>query len=363
MPAKLQDVGNGVKMVDFSDDSATRQLSETLGLIDLTNRIRQAPVDSQLKDAELKLKTNELNQIDVKNDLLFQQLQSQKNGEQRSQTEFINSQLLKAREAYQQGGKEMGDLYLRSILPNFQSVEQGKGKIVIGSPGVRPFTINTGITDPKELEALEKSRVTEWNESKKTYSTLYDYGNKIPAALALGTAEGDRSALILKAKMEDPTGRVTENDYNTILKNPSVTEWTKNLFERSLNTKGPLFGDQSSETRRQFNEATKTIVDESRKTFVNDANFFLRGRVLADNLDPYKVMSPAGDVDLNYLGYDPKTGSVGGPLEPGGGPGVPPANRALGTPNQPTPEQVKQKTLNDLTLEVLGNIVNPRKSK
>ncbi len=149
-----QDVGNGVQLVDFNkslgDPIDSQQ--KLLSLVDLANRIQQAPAERRIKEAEATLKSNQVTQIDTENAIREQQLHSAENEERRKQVTFSNDQLLHIREGFQQSFTA-GSLMAKRA--GADSVDNGDGSYSVLFPGQPAFQIwPHGITDPVKLNEV-----------------------------------------------------------------------------------------------------------------------------------------------------------------------------------------------------------------
>jgi len=327
-------MGDNKYVIDYGP-GPLEQAQKMLGLVDLVNRVNAAPVEQAIKDNELKLKQNDVTQIETKNALEFQKLKSAVYDEERKSAEFQNSALLKIREGFQQDF-QMGSIMLQQAIPGAFAIKKENGSVAISMPGQSPISINPGdITDPKEIASQTQDRVVKWGKASERYIEIFKSGNGIKAQLGLATAAGDIAAIYLRAKQLDPGGRVTEGDYNSVINSPNVSQQLKNMLTRAVNQDGPMFGDLSSPSRKAFLESSKVLVDQEKSAFLPHAKFFLEGQILGDKLDPQKIFSPAGDITLESLGYNKEKRQVVAP-EPGAVVG--PKDRAPQAGQQASPE-------------------------
>lgn len=361
---ELKDIGGGFKQVTVGKESGPlEQAQQQLGLVDLINRIQAAPSERAAKDAEAILKQNEVKQIETSNALKEQQLQSARYDEQRKQIDFNNGALSNIRKAYQEGGQEMGDIVAKQYFGlNAISKQKENGAVAISIPGAEPISINPGdVTDPKEIQSMTQDRVAKWEKAKERYTEIYSSGEQIKKQLSLGTAAGDIASIYLRAKQLDPGGRVAQGDYDSVINSPNVPQYLKNQLTRAVKEEGPYFGALDSPTRRNFLNSSKVLVDQEKSVFLPRAEFFLKGQILSDKLDPRKIFSPAGDVTLENLGYDPAKKGI---VEPTEAPGVTAApGEAPRKPAAPklSPEQEAQLKFQSTMQGYINGLKTPKK--
>ena len=296
-------MGDNKYTIDYGP-GPLKQAQEQLGLVDLMNRVKAAPTEQATKEAELALKQNEVTQIETRNSLLQQQEASARYDEFRKKSEFMNNTLLNIRKGFEQDF-QMGSFMLQRAIPGAIAHKKENGVVAIDIPGQDLIRINPGdITDPKEIAGMTTDRVKLWDKTAAPYREVYSNGQIVKSQLGLVSGAGDIAAIYARAKMQDPGGRVTDGDYNSVMQSPNVSEQVKNLLTRALKKEGPIFGDANSQSRKDFLNSATTHVADAKNAFLPNAKFFLEGQVLGDKLDPSKIFSPAGDITLESLGYD-----------------------------------------------------------
>lgn len=306
---ELKDIGGGFKIVDGSQQSNLLETAQRqLGLVDLVQRIQVAPLEQEIKKNELLIK-----QEAVKNAPLEAELkQLQKNqalvDEQAKRIELGLKQVNAVAETFAydfntgaNAVREMGG----------EATDLKDGTALIKFPGQAPILKKIGvITNPEKVDLMEEKNQKAWIGLMSRYGEIYTLNNTIKDQLALGTKDGDISAIYAKAKMMDEGGRVTEGDVDSVLKNPSVLPYLKNQLVAALNSDGPYFGELGSKTRRNFEESANVMWQQRRRVTEPLAKNFIEYSIIGEGLNLGKVAVPVGgDLTPENLGFAlPKKG-------------------------------------------------------
>lgn len=296
----LKDLGNGFNQVAISIDDVPNPMGQTkeqLGLVDLMNRIQQAPFDLEAKKAEAAIKGNQANRIDILNERADADFRASQATAQREQAKFINDQILNVHKGFQQSF-QVGDAMLQNIAPGAQSFDNKDGTVSVVLPGNKAVKFNPNkITDPKIIADLEENRRDDWQQFAKGFGTQSEFFKKLESASTLGTAQGDISVIFSYMKILDPNSTVREGEAATAQNSPGVPERVRNMFNRALTVDAPFFGPVGSLTRKNFIDAAKVSFDSSKDiTMAQAKNIF--DLAPQDNLSPQKILGTVGGIDF-----------------------------------------------------------------
>lgn len=324
MPFGTKDIGGGLQTFQYEGAKAQtpagqlEQAQQYLGLVDLGNRIKQAPLEYAAKQADAILKNNQVDMIDVQNSIVREELRSKEIANGQSEVKFAQEQISMIRNAYRED-PELGAAMLSTYMPTAMQTKKADGSIAIAIPGATPFTIYPqGITNPEQKEVALKDRSDRWNKLTEKYQVVYTQANLVRDLLNKGTGEADRSAIYAIAKMQDPTGSVRDNDYKSVQESPNVSQQIKNLLTRATTTEGPVFGELGSPTRTSWNQVVTSTLNNEKAIVEPQAKHFIEHFVEADRLDANHVAVPKGDLTLAAMfpekyGQKPKDPPAGNP--------------------------------------------------
>lgn len=299
MPTK--DLGNGFQIIDTTNQpDQVEQYQKQLGLADLMQRVAAGPVEQKIKEADLLLKSDQVQGLQQAAELRNVQLETAKAGLQADKLKFANDALLNIHKAFTYDF-ETGAALLGSV-PGALAKNRGDGTAVVSLPGSSPMLIKVGkINDPETVRAMQKDARESWQKMSKEYQEIYTQNNNISSLLKLGTGQADLSAIYAMAKMQDPGGRVTDGDYNAVMQSPNISAYVKNMLTRAVTEGGPVFGPPDSKSRTDFLNTARVRFENAKTVFQPQAQAFYDSQVKYNGLDPQGFFTPAGDITLESL--------------------------------------------------------------
>lgn len=338
--ADLKDIGGGFKVVDNSDDkpgtnSALDQVQKTLGLVDLANRIQAAPVEQAIKQAELRLKTNDIDNLWVRNETARAQLLAQNYEivQKRNQMFLQNMNALPGAFAV---NPAFGNAVLEQIMPGSKAdVKDGVVSVVGRLPdgSLRPFSFATNtVTDPEKRQAIAQNWRKDWTQITDGFVISDENLQAIEKATPLNNGAADISIIFAYAKILDPKSVVRDGEREILVKTQSIPDDLWNSYQRATRTGGPVF---TPEARQHILTAASQRVGIMR----DNAITFAKGVApILGNIDTREVFIPRG-----RLTHDTIFGSSGTnltenkPPPPPGGPVTPASGN--GSNQRPTPQE------------------------
>jgi hypothetical protein len=356
-----KDIGGGTQLVDIKgiEGNPLEQTKDTLGLVDLANRIQQAPADLAKKQADAAIAQNQASHLDAINALQDADLQSKRGIEQRARVDQIQKVALSLPEVFSKDF-ETGKLYAQAAFPGSQVKKNDDGTVSMFVPspdGVRTLTVpHQQIDDPQKLAEVEKGIRQQWMESPqfKGYQTVNEFHRNFSDTISLATGAGDAAALFSYVKMLDRNNQAREGQIDSMRGIPGVTENMLNLYQRATDTHAPVLGEANSQTRKDFIQSAGKLYQNSYDDAAQQGKFF--GNLAQRSfMDPKNVVVPVGAITFDSL--FPKTNKVPGTLSQDAlqslrnGTAQPPASQpgSLFTPAAPPPSSGNRfKTTDDL---------------
>jgi len=302
---ELKDVGGGFKMMDLSQEPRSdvlQQAQQQLGLIDLVNRVRQAPLDTAIKEADKRIKQYQASDEYMQMDRIKRatEVSAAISKENRDKSSALLQQMDHVQKTFREvgfdAGKYVAEEFARTFnLPKPFIKQNDAGVVSIVMPGFAPIKIETkALTDIKDINAETEKQLENWKALTKEYGEVYNQRNSALSQLRLGTGFGDRGAAYSWAKMKDPTGSVREGDYESVMKSPGLSQSFKNQFESWFRKDGAIFGDQGSPTRQAFEQAINSEYQTRLNSVLPAAQHFPKS--LVRGVDPRRVIQPVGEL-------------------------------------------------------------------
>ncbi len=307
----LKDLGNGFNQVgltaeDVTQQNATEQVKNQLGLADLINKLQQAPVDLEIKKIDQALKGNQLLQIDVDNEKKRVDLEAAKSTAFRDQAKFINEQIINIHKGFQQDFK-VGEAMAATLGATSHDNKDGTVSVIL--PGNKSIQFNPyKISDPEKIANLEGQRRDDWQQYAKAFGTQAESFKKLESASTLGTAQGDIGMIFAYMKLLDPNSTVREGEAAQAQQAPGVPTQILNMYNRALTLDAPFFGPVGSLTRKNFIDTGKVFYDGAKEIVGAQAKAIAETAPM-DNLNPKKILLPVGGVNFydEILGQQPAT--------------------------------------------------------
>jgi hypothetical protein len=296
----LKDVGNGIQQfVPDGGAAEMEQLKNTYSLVDLVNRVQQAPVEMAGKQADLALKQHQIEQLPLadlkaRTDLLVQQ-----NGEFRAQAKFQADAMIDIHKAFAQDFS-LGEAILQKSVPGAIATQSKDGIVNVAIPSgkgrFRTIQIDPqNIADPEKRIAIQDSRRKEWEATAKPYLVVSGQFENMKKLSALGTGPADLGMVYAYNKMLDPNSAVREGEVLTAQNSPGLTESYRNLYNRALETGAPMFGGPGSAARKSFLDAAAVLKDTSKQNLIQlGQNAY--NTATEERLNAKAILSPFGDV-------------------------------------------------------------------
>lgn len=300
--ADLIDIGNGVKMADFSKSASPLESAQKqLGLIDLVNRIQAAPVEQRLKEIDAALKGNELLMTDIKNEKARVDLVTSKNDEARKQMEFTLNQLKSLPTLFNTDFK-LGKAWAQQLGMTASKNEDGTVRLVKPGRNGTLESINLvpkKITDPEKILQSEKDLRNEWEDGGKDFAIRSQFYKNMLGLAKLNSPQGDLGIIFSYMKTLDPVSSVQQGEQATAKTAPNVPDQIRNAYNRLLSDKGAFF---TPEVRRGYLDAGKAIYDDALESHFQRGKFFFdmdSKRNKETNLNAKNILVPVGGI-----GYD-----------------------------------------------------------
>lgn len=338
-----------------------------LSLVDLYNRVKQAPLDQATKQADLALKQAQIGRIPLEDLKLRTDLIVKQNEELRGQARFQMDSLKAIDDAF---GKnpELGQAMLSQFSPQAIAKENKKdGTFSVAMPinGVmRSFSIDPNGNAPLDKRIqMATERKSSWDDLGKEYGTVYSNYQAMDKLALKATGPADIGMIFAYNKILDPGSRVTQGEVLTAQNAPNLPEKMRNAYNKALADGGPIFGELGSSTRQNFVDAAKAIV-ESKKNLYSEQARFTAESISRLKLNPADYLTPYGDITFKGLSQPAPAGggTTGtttaaatqapgnpGPMEAG----VMPTAGPVATPTPPP-----KYDLQSLTRKSLGNLLN-----
>lgn len=308
MPDSLVDIGGGFKVVNPdalipSANNALEQYKNTLSILDLTNRIKDAPIESKKKEVDLAIGTNTLLNIDVDNALKRAQLNSAVNKERRDQADFFTKQATDTVKLFQQD-PNLGRAALENAFPGATVSQTLTGAFVADIPvgkGSRKVLIDPNrIADPQQRITFENQEKDDFSKNPVVtgFQQQSDAYKKMTGLKDQATGASDVGILYSYIKLLDPTSAVREGEIATAQNTNNIPTNIVNLYNRALSEGGPIFGEKGSAARQNILNAGKVIYDTSRQNVINLGQNTYK---IAESrgLTPQNTLIPVGDVKIN----------------------------------------------------------------
>ncbi len=340
----LKDVGLGIQQfIPDTPGSQIDQAKDVYSLVDLSNKVKQAPLDYATKEADLSLKQNQVGQIPLANLQAQTNLIVQQNQEFRTQAKYQADQMIDLHKAFAQDFS-LGDAILQKTFPGAIAKKADDGTVNIGLPigqgRYRPIQIDPqNVADPEKRIAIQDARRKEWETNAKPYQVLASNYKNMVNLSALGTGPADLGMVYAYNKMLDPNSAVREGEVLTAQNSPGLSEYYRNLYNRALSDGAPMFGGADSAARKGFISAASALKDTAQQNLIQlGQNAY--NTATEERLNPKAIITPFGDVN-----YATITGQKGGAVADKNAPqqSAPNAQPANFTPPQnprrPLPEE------------------------
>lgn len=349
-----KDIGNGQVLADFSKGKdPVDELQKVMGLVDLSNRLKMAPVEQAIKEADAKLKQADVESIEFI--------------KQKRQWDFLhakNQELREKADYFFNGAKSLPQLFLLSpqvgaikaqelgFTTTVGSGAEGKpdGTFVLSRQddkgNVSSFSINPrGISDPEKIASNEAGLRGEWEKyAKQTGWTDLDPNfHAIERVWTMPGGINDLSMVISYAKIKDPNSVVRTSEGEAIANTTNLPGFFQQILAKQSDPKAPKL---TPEQREMIYQDAKKHYD-----FVRD-NMIARGKSYAE-LAPglggnaKNVIIPIGSLKPEDIFGKPETAPPPpGPMNTGGkGQQAAPAPTEAGI--IPVPKEEKQRKIGD----------------
>lgn len=310
----LIDIGGGVKVVNPQTfiPKPGDPVRQATGLLQLQNLVEQretAPlrrkklkVETKKAEVEAALKVNELLNLDITNALKEAQLESSVQSEKRAKSEFFFNNVNKSLDLFKVD-PNLGAASLKQLIPNVQITQDDKKKnafkasVPTGDGKSAEFLIDPNkITDPKERLNFEQNERRDFRKSLDTFETISSNYQSMLGAAKLATGPADIAIIFNFMKIVDPTSVVREGEQATARNAPGVAPRIRNMYNRALDAKGPIFGAKGSQQRKDFIDAGKVkFQTKLNQALSTGRNTF--SRTQAQGLNPKNVLVPIGGLE------------------------------------------------------------------
>jgi hypothetical protein len=293
----------GIKLPE-SITNPMKGVSEQLGLIDLVNKINQAPIDLATKKAELLLKSNDVSQMAINNAISGLKLITEKNKEYREQSKFVDDNMKTIQDNFAQN-YDLGVFTLGQKHPGYTALKNEDGTISISSPtSGKVYTIDPkNVADPEKKLQIARLNRNDWVNSAQDYSIKSQAYNNIIKSLSAANGAGDLVASYNFIKLIEPgmAGTVREGELITLKSTNPVTQNFINDYNNLLQNKKTLYGDSpTSKQRVQLLEQAKNVF-ETVKTQTEDRARFYHDFAQRNRIDPQDILQPVGDLTKEHL--------------------------------------------------------------
>lgn len=343
MPWKTVQLPNGMSQPVYEGggegaQSPLETLSKTLSLVDLVNRVQQAPIESATKQAELKLKEAEVGQIPIKQLQARTDLIAKQNAELRAQSEF-QTKKLEAIPSIFTKSFDLGTAYLKQNFPGAEAVKKDDGEIAILMPtpnGIpQVFELNTRrVTDPEKLLDKETGWRETWEKGDaKEYATIFSARTNIQKLADRGLGTDDVALLYNFIKVLDPNSVVKEGEIQLSREASPLTQQYANLYKKAFTEQAPILPEA---TRKNIVATATTVFQTARDAAINKGKNLARV-AKSSYLRPENVVSPVGDLTLkDFLAVEAPLSDAPPPIVPAG------PMPSYNTPSQQRPPQAQE---------------------
>lgn len=313
MADSLIDIGQGIKIINpealqGTASDPTKQMQNTLSILDLAGRIQDRPLERAKKEIDLSLAENELNMIDVKNQKMRADLESAVESEKRAKYKFFGEALNQALDM-SRIDPNIGMQMLQKAIPNAGFIPREKGAYTVviptGKDNFQTFTV-----DPNKILKPEDRLLSETNLRKqfedspevRQYSTVDQYFKLAKKATEKPSGAGDVSIGYGVIKALDPNSSVMQGE----LANTSNTSGISQLMINKINKlqTGKIFGDEASATRKEFLEIIERRKNDLEKTVtqIGQNNYGIAERA---GLDAKSSIRPVGSLGVDsFIPFD-----------------------------------------------------------
>lgn len=300
---------------------------DQMRLLELKNKLDEAPLRKQKLQAETLIKTNEALELEMKNfkeraDILYEQSKQEREARKSRQSFFSEFTQL-----FKDEGFETAKGFLESTVEGstVEMNDDGTATVImpkqkrvgVGENG-RPQFVQTKdripiIVDPNRLTQERRLQVEKDYSSRfdsadiiQQYKNYYAGAQRVRALVGEGTGAGDLAIVNVFARtIQGGTGIVTESDVANAMMTVGVSEAWANRIAKAWKNDAPLFGefeyDQDGnvknigQARKNFVSAIDSIVEASR----NDVLVYGRDMIEAaerQGVDPRNILTPVGDI-------------------------------------------------------------------
>jgi hypothetical protein len=297
----VQDIGGGQVLADFTKaPSPLDQAKDVFGLVDLANRIQQAPADLAKKQADAIMAQHQVQQLGVQDQLQQADLASKVGQESRARSQAMHDQLLSLPEVFNRDF-ESGRMYFEATFPGARVKKNDDGTFsgfIPTGQGVYTITIpNQKIDDPQKLAEVEKGVREQWMQSPsfKGYQVVNEFYRNFNDTIKLGTGAGDLSAMFSYIKMLDRNNQVREGQQVSAGDVPGLSERFRNWYNYALSSSGERLGPMDSQTRTDFTSAAQKLYGNSKDDAFQQAQFFAN-LSKRSYMDPRNIVVPVGEI-------------------------------------------------------------------
>ena len=310
MPDSLVDLGGGVKMLDPSAlIGKTEQVNpidsftKTLNLVNLVNTIKDQPIESATKAAQLKIAENNVSNIGLNNQMLQAQVESQVSGELREKKKFFIEQTGKAIELFKVD-PNLGANALNLVIPGGVSVIPDKdGTFTAQTKGGFKFLIDPNkISDPEKRRTFEGAQKDDFTKSTSLFDAASANYRNIKALAAQKPKDDkagirDLSILVNYVKLINPNARVNEDTVDQFDGTEGILGQIGSLAKQAKSGQR-LDKDQIENILSGAKIHFQTKLDDA----VANGQFFYQGAKI-QGLDPRLIIKPVGG--LQYEDFLP----------------------------------------------------------
>lgn len=293
-------------MGDFKFDygeGPLKQAQEQLGLIDLVNRVKAAPTEQALKEQELALKSNAVQQMALDNAINGMKFISQKNTEMREQSKYFDEQMKVVQDNFQQN-YDLGVYALSKKFPGSVAVKNEDNTISITDDNGKVYTIDPkGIADPEKKMNISRINRNDWVSSAQDYTTKSQAYNNIINSISQATGAGDLVASYNFIKLIEPgiASTVREGELITLKSTNPIAQNFIQDYNNIVQGKKTLYGTEpNSPQRKQLLQQAKSVFEPLRQQIEDKAHFY-HDFAQRNRLDPKDILQPVGDLNQEYL--------------------------------------------------------------
>ena len=296
----LRDIGGGFQIADLTKlkgAESSNPLKENLSLIDMVNRIQNAPLDRRIKEIDLALKGNQLLNTEVDNEKKRADLAFTYSEEARKQSKFFADQLTALPDAYKQSF-ELGKTLTERSIPGSIAIQNEDKTVTVSLPNqdgvTETFTLDPSrVADPEKRISIQDGWRDKFVAGAKDFGIQSQFFRNMKGLSKLATAQADIGIVFSYMKLLDPGSTVREGEQATARNSPGVPERIRNMYNRALTDDAPLFGDTESPTRGKFIDAAQVLYDNAKQDVLNSGKFYVN-MAEKGGLDPESVVAPVG---------------------------------------------------------------------